>query len=82
MARTVERPSDDPLMQGRRKMFGYSLPEPLGEALKEMSMREGVRSVSEYVSHLLLAAVRQRLAVLDAESEQHQGGPKKPKREK
>jgi hypothetical protein len=82
MARKVKQPSEDPLMQGPRKAVAFSLPEPLAEALRELSMRDGVRSTSEYVSHMLLAAVRQRLAVLDAEADSTHTGQKKPKREK
>lgn len=62
MGRRVTRPSDDPLMQGGTVKQTFTLPTALSEHLREIALDDRFVSLSEYVSHLLLFAVRAREA--------------------
>lgn len=62
MGRRVTRPSDDPLMQGGTIKQTFSMPQALAEHLREIALDDRFVSLSEYVSHLLLFAVRAREA--------------------
>lgn len=62
MARKPELPTVDPLLQGPRVGAPWSAPEALIAEIRKVSLEDGVRSASDYVVHLIVAALRRREA--------------------
>lgn len=59
-------PPTDPLTAGLKKPTSLALPTALVDALKRAAAIDGARSLSDYVTHMLVFALRQREQERDA----------------